>query len=199
MRRSKSKGKEEYFKPKRARLQSLLTLNGILQIALIIILGGLAFFVFKFILLGIITVQIQASSSATVIDMMKAFLSGFFHNLGDLTGRYMFFVSLILLVCLATWLVNVIWHFFSNDAYHYAVLAASLLLVSILPVDRAYSFLAAKGFKDWLLAFCLALMASAPFFLAEAYGTGRISVIIVRKISYIVVFGLLLAQLFIDA
>lgn len=187
----------EFTEPERIRLQRLLRLNSILKKIFVVILLVLCIFVLKHALLAIISVQKAGVRLDSVADIIKHHFLAFFNSFGDLTSKYMLLVSILLFINVVGITANKLLKIFRTKAFFIILFFLSIIIAFNLPIDKIYTHFS-KGGKTGLLVFCLVMMIPSPHILGFYLGKDAITSLIYSKVLYVLIYGLLLIQLFIE-
>jgi len=188
---------EEYVDPKKLKMIRLSRLNMHLRRILALILVLLSIFVFRFLLSAIISVEKAGVPLNNVVDIIRYHFVAFFESFGDSTCKYMTFVSLMLFINIVGLAANKILKVFQSRGFSFFLFLFSLLVVFSLPLDKTFLFFSEDG-KTGLLIFCLAMMIPGPHLLGIYLVKHSLSSAIISKVLYIVIYGLLVIQLFIE-
>jgi len=187
----------EFTEPERIRLQRLLRLNSILKKIFVVILFVLCIFVLKHALLAIISVGKAGVRLDSVADIIKHHFLAFFNSFGDLTSKYMLFVSLLLFINVVGITANKLWKIFRTRAFFIILFFLSIIITFNLPIEKVYAYFSKTG-KTGLIVFCLVMMIPGPHILGRYLAKEEITSLILSKVFYIIIYGLLLIQLFIE-
>ena len=187
----------EYAEPERLRLSRLLRLYSFLSKFFVFILALLCIFIFKFILSAIISVEKAGVPLDSVVDIIKYHFVAFFASFGDLTCKYMLLVSMMLFINMVGLAANKILKVFKSRRFSIMLFFLSVVIAFNLPLERIFLDLSKSG-KTGLLVFCLIMMIPGPYLLGMYLGKSPISSLIISKVFYVLIYGLLLIQLFIE-
>lgn len=187
----------EYVEPEKRRLNLLLFLDSFLTKFFVLILALLSVFVVKFFLSAMNSVEKAGIPLDSVIDIIKYHFTAFFDSFGDLTCKYMLFVSMLLFINVVGITANKFLKVFGTRAFYVALFALSIVIVFNLPIEKIYLDFIRSG-KPMLLVFCLVMMILSPYILGMCFGKDKITFFIYAKIFYVLIYGLLLIQLFIE-
>ena len=187
----------EYAEPKKVQLKRLLLFNRFLTVIFIIVLIPLCIFFFKFFLLAMISVEKSGIRLESVIDIIKYHFIGFINSFGELTSKYMLFATLILLINVVGILLDAVWKVFRSRKFYFILFFISVIIGFVLPINKTYETAVRIG-KPWLMLVCILTIIGGPYLIGYYLGKDAITNMIYRKIIYILVFGLLLTQLFLE-
>lgn len=187
----------EAVDPRQVRLKKLLRLNSFLTIFFVIILALLSIFVVKHFLLAVVAVEKAGMPMDNVVNIVKYHFLAFFDSLGDLTSKYMLFVSLLLLINFVGLTINKIWKILDPRLVAIILFSLSIVIAFNLPIETIYLDLSKKG-KTLLLLFCLLMMIPGPYILGRYLGKGLVIETVINRVLYVLIYGLLLVQIFIE-
>lgn len=187
----------EYVDPEKVRLDRLLRLDKFLKTIFIIILVLLSIFFFKYLLLAIISVKKSGAPLESVTDIIKHHFTAFFNSLGGLTSKYMLLISVLLFINVIGLTANKIWKFFKPKMFSAVLFFLSIVAAFNLPMDKVYTHFSTGG-KTGLMVFCLVLMIPGPHILGTYLGKDVITSLVYSKVFYVIIYALLLIQLFIE-
>jgi hypothetical protein len=187
----------EYVDPEKARLNRLLRLNSFLKTILTIVLVLLSIFVFKYLLVAIISVKKSGVPLESVTDIIKYHFTAFFNSFGGLTSKYMLLISVLLFINVLGLTANKLWKFFKPRLFSILLFFLSIVVTFNLPMDKVYAY-SSRGGKTGLMVFCLVMMIPGPHILGTHLGKDVITSLVISKVFYVVIYTLLLIQLFIE-
>ena len=187
----------EYVDYEKIRLERLQRIDRRLTILFLIILVLLSIFVIKFLLSAIISVEKAGVPLDSIIDIIKYHFVAFFESFGDLTCKYMIFVSLMLFINIVGLAANKILKVFTSKGFSFFLFVFSLVVVFSLPLDKTFLYFSEDG-KTGLGVFCLVMMIPGPYLLGMSLGRTTISSLIISRVFYVIIYGLLVIQLFIE-
>ena len=187
----------EYIEPEKLKMIRLLRLNRHLTIIFVLILVLLSIFVFRFIISAIISVEKAGIPLDSIINIIKYHFVAFFESFGDLTCKYMIFVSLMLFINMVGLAANKILKVFTSKGFSFFLFAFSLVVVFSLPLDKTFLYFSENG-KTGLGVFCLVMMIPGPYLVGMSLGRTTITSLIISRVFYVIIYGLLVIQLFIE-
>ncbi len=187
----------EYIDPEKLRKIRLLRLNRHLTRIFVLILVLLSIFVFKFIISAMISVEKAGVPLDSIIDIIRYHFVAFFESFGDLTCKYMIFVSLMFFINIVGLAANKILKVFKSRGFSFFLFVFSLVVVFLLPLDKTFLYFSEDG-KTGLGIFCLVSMIPGPYLLGISLGRTPITSLIISKVFYVIIYGLLVIQLFIE-
>jgi hypothetical protein len=187
----------DFEEPGKIRLQRLLWLNSLLKKIFIIILLVLCFFFFKHIILAITSVQKAGTPARIVTDIIKYHFLAFFNSFGDLTSKFMLLVSILLFINVVGITASKLLNVFKSRIFYIILFFLSIIIAFNLPLEGMHENFTRTG-KAQLLVFCLIMMIPIPLILGRYLARSEISSRILSKFFYIIIYGLLVIQMFID-
>jgi hypothetical protein len=187
----------EYLSPDQARFARLVRRNRFLSLVLGLIVIVLLVFVAKHALLAWISVEQSGMPSRSVTEIFKAGLAGFFESFGELSGKYLLLVALVLLMTVVGTTLNVLFKFAEKRIFYFFLLIGSVVIGFNLPMDALWADFLRKGRTAAFLV-SLGIVAVSPYVIASYLARDAIGTVITRKLLYIVVLGLLLVQMLIE-
>ena len=128
---------------------------------LFVILAGLLFFIGKHAVIAVIAVRDSGGPLVSVPFILKTFFTSFFEGFGDLSGKYLLMVTLMLLVNVVCVVANKVFRLFEKQAIYWLIFAVSVAISFNLPLDRLYQDYTRTG-KTLLFCFCLFMVIVAP-------------------------------------
>lgn len=187
----------EFVDTEEVRLNRLLRLHGFLKTVFVLILLALSVFFVKHLLLAIISVQKSGVRLDSVADVIKYHFVAFFSSFGDLTSKYMLTVSVFLFINVVGLTINKLWKLFKPRIFSIMLFFFSIVAAFNLPMEKIYKEFS-RNEKTGLLVFCLVLMIPGPRILGTYLGKDVITSLVYSKVFYVVIYALLLIQLFIE-
>ena len=187
----------EFTELEQIRLQRLLRINSFLTKIMVIIFALLSIFVFKFILLAMISVEKAGIPLDSVVNIIKYHFLAFFDSFSDLTCKYILVISILLFINLFGAAANVYFNIFREQIFYIILFLLSIIVAFSLPIDNVFLYLG-KNDKIALLLLCLLLMIPGPYILGRCLAKDAIRVGLYTRVFYILIYGLLLIQLFIE-
>jgi hypothetical protein len=187
----------EHVSPEERELNRLLRVNRLLKTAFIIILALLSIFIGKHFLIAVISVEKAGLPTNNVLSIIKYHVLAFSDSFSDITYNYMLFVSFILFANLVGLTVTKLAKIPRPRGFSIMVFVVSLIIAFNIPMDKVYPSLQRNG-KASAMLFCLMMMSLVPHFLGNYFTEDEVSTTILSKLFYVIVFGLLLTQLFIE-
>lgn len=187
----------DFEEPAKIRLQRSLWLDSFLKKIFIIILLVLCFFFLKHLILAIISVQKSGTVSRSVTDIIKYHFLAFFDSFGDLTSKFMLLVSVLLFINVVVITASQLLNVFKSRIFYIILFFLSIIIAFNLPLEGMHENFTRSG-KAWLFVFCLITMIPVPLILGRYLARSEISSRILSKVFYIIIYGLLVIQMFID-
>ena len=173
-------------------LRFALLINNVLKVVLAIII----------ILLWVFLVKakpkfIPAPASRNVFDIIYYYLLIFFNTFGELTSKYMLQASIFLFINTVVLAANKVLKIFKTRMFNLALFLATLILVFNLPMDKLYLNFIKDG-KFSFMIFCFIMLLAGPLVMGISLAKDRIGTFVVSKLFYVIIWGLLLAQLILE-
>jgi hypothetical protein len=187
----------EYVDPEQARLNRLLRLNIFLKTILTIILALLSIFFFKHLILAVISVKKSGVPLESVTDIIKYHFTAFFNSLGSQTSKYMLLISVFLFINVLGLTANKLWKFLNPRMFSAVLFFLSIVAAFNLPMDKLYMYFSKNG-QTGLMVFCLVMMIPGPHILGTYLAKDVITSLVLSKVLYVLIYALLLIQLFIE-
>lgn len=186
------------IEPEELILQRLLKLNSLLTWMFLVILLLICGFVFKHFLQAVIAVQRIGISESNLVLIIKHGFLEFFNSFGPLTGKYMLLATIWLFLVLMSITIGTHRQFLRSRATYILIMILATMIAFMLPVEKFYTNLAKGGQSGQVIILCLIFMIPGPYILGSRLGKHALSSLLYKKLFYILVFGLLLVQLFLE-
>lgn len=187
----------EYISPDEIRHARLVRRNRFLSLVLGLIVIVLLVFVAKHALLAWISVEQSAIPSRSVTEIFKAGLAGFFESFGELTGKHLLLVALVLMMTVVGTTLNVLFKFAEKRIFYFFLLIGSVVIGFNLPMDALWPDFLREG-RTTVFLVSLGMVVVFPYVIAPYLAKDAIGTVITRKLLYIFVLGLLLVQMLIE-
>ena len=176
------------------KLNTLFQINRFLRLLLVLILLALS-----------IMLIIQLSSgygrfgvhSERIVEVLEENFISFFNTFREYSLDYMFFVSIVMSINVISLVVIKLLKVPNPSFFNLPIFVASIFIAYQLPHADLYH----RYFVDqklYLIMFCLFMLIFAPYLVGRSLGWNMITQIIFSKLLCVIVYGLLLAQMFIE-
>jgi hypothetical protein len=109
----------------------------------------------------------------------------------------MLLISVLLFINVLGLTANKLWKFFKPRLFSILLFFLSIVVTFNLPMDKVYAY-SSRGGKTGLMVFCLVMMIPGPHILGTHLGKDVITSLVISKVFYVVIYTLLLIQLFIE-
>ena len=184
-------------RPDQARFARAARLDRLLTLVLALVVLVLAVFLVRHGLQAWINVERSGVPLNSLPEVLKACFEAFFASFGDLSGRYLLLVSLMLLINAVGITANVLLKFAEKRIFYYILLIVSIGIVFNLPIDRLYQDYVRQG-RTLLYLFFTMMVLCFPYMIGRFLSENASGWRIARKLLYIVILGLLVVQMIIE-
>lgn len=185
-------------RPEEERLQSLLLANRILTLLVVAVLLANLFIYFKYFAAAIAAVRKAGTEGKNILQIIDAVTKQTANSFGPLTGKYFIQAGVWSLIALVMPIYTLIRKEELSIYMHWLAMFTATGVAVVLPIDRIYESVTARGQPGNLYGLCLGLMIAATLLASRYLGRHPITRKIARHVIIIIMFGLLALQIFLE-
>ena len=110
----------------------------------------------------------------------------------------MLHITAWLFLCLVPFAVSTRWQLSDPYFIYWVIIIGATAVTFALPIEEYYASLTRTKDRGYPIIMCLFIMIPSPYFIGGLLGRHPITKMIFKKLIYVLVFGLLIAQLIIE-